>query len=236
MSFERMLGYCADLRDHNDRTWFHANHGRYEEAKRDFLLLLEQLRWVIADASPEIGGDILYMNAKDWVYRIARDMRYYRDRPPYEPSFRAYISADRKSWLPIGYFLCVEPGATLFGTGMFLEKNAQINKVREFIAAHQEEWEEVLRAGNLRLEGSRLKTVPRGWSPDHPAAQWLRYKNWLVEFRWPDEALRDYDAFAGEIAALLPRVEPFRKLLLEAGKAAEAPRDILPAGEKDWGW
>ena len=41
MPFDRMLGYCADLRDHNDRTWFHENHRRYEEAKKDFLALLE---------------------------------------------------------------------------------------------------------------------------------------------------------------------------------------------------
>ena len=125
MPFDRMLGYCADLRDHNDRTWFHENHRRYEEAKKDFLALLDQLRYVIAEASPEIGGDILYMDARDWVYRIARDMRFYKNVPPYNPAFRAYISADRKSWLPIGYFLCVEPGATIFGTGLFLEETAE---------------------------------------------------------------------------------------------------------------
>ena len=76
MPFDRMLRYCADLRDHNEREWFHANHRRYEEARKDFLSLLDQLRYAIAEASPEIGGDILYMDARDWVYRIARDMRF----------------------------------------------------------------------------------------------------------------------------------------------------------------
>ena len=105
MPFDRMLSYCDHLRSHNDQTWFHENHRRYEEARKDFLSLLDQLRYAIAEASPEIGGDILYMDARDWVYRIARDMRFYKNVPPYNPSFRAYISADRKSWLPIGYFL-----------------------------------------------------------------------------------------------------------------------------------
>ena len=236
MPFDRMLSYCADLRDHNDRTWFHENHRRYEAARGDFLALLDQLRYVIAGASPEIGGDILYMDARDWVYRIARDMRFYKNAPPYNPSFRAYISADRKSWLPIGYFLCVEPGATIFGTGLFLEETAEVNRVREYIAANQEEWERLLEEGELTLEGDMLKTLPRGWAPDHPAAKWLRYKNWLVTFSFPDETLGDFDEFAAEVGTLLPRLEPFRKFLLAAALSAEAPKPILPSGEKDWGW
>ena len=197
MPFDRMLGYCADLRDHNDRTWFHENHRRYEEAKKDFLALLDQLRYVIAEASPEIGGDILYMDARDWVYRIARDMRFYKNVPPYNPSFRAYISAD---------------------------------------AVHQAEWEAILEGGQLTLEGDTLKTIPRGYAPDHPAAKWLRYKNWLVTQHFPDGALGSFDDFSAAIGALVPRMEPFRKFLLAAALSAESPKPILPAGEKDWGW
>ena len=236
MPFDRMLSYCADLRSHNEREWFHENHRRYEEARKDFLALLDQLRYTIAEASPEIGGDILYMNAKDWVYRIARDMRYYKNVPPYNPSFRAYISADRKSWLPIGYFLCVEPGATIFGTGLFLEETAAVNRVRDYIAANQGEWEAILEEGRLTLEGDQLKTLPRGYAPDHPAARWLRYKNWLVTEHFPDGELGSFDDFAADIAALVPRLEPFRKFLLAAALSAEAPKPILPSGEKDWGW
>ena len=236
MPFDRMLSYCADLRDHNEREWFHANHRRYEEARKDFLSLLDQLRYAIAEASPEIGGDILYMDARDWVYRIARDMRFYKNVPPYNPSFRAYISADRKSWLPIGYFLCVEPGATIFGTGLFLEETAEVNRVRDYIAVHQAEWEAILEAGQLTLEGDTLKTIPRGYAPDHPAAKWLRYKNWLVTQHFPDGALGSFDDFTAAIGTLVPRMEPFRKFLLAAALSAEAPKPILPAGEKDWGW
>ena len=236
MPFDRMLRYCADLRDHNDRTWFHENHGRCEEARRDFLALLEELRYVIAEGAPEIGGDVLYMDPRDWTYRIARDMRFYKHLPPYNPSFRAYISADRKSWLPIGYFISVEPGKTLFGTGMFLEETAQVNCVRDYIAEHLAEWEAILEDGGLTLEGDTLKTLPRGYAADHPAARWLRYKNWTAVFRFPDEALGSFDDFAGEIAALLPRLEPFRKFLLAAGLNARAREPALPSGEKDWGW
>ena len=108
--------------------------------------------------------------------------------------------------------------------------------VRDYIAANQEEWEAILAEGRLTLEGDMLKTIPRGYAPDHPAAKWLRYKNWLVTERFPDAALGSFDDFVSQIGALVPRLEPFRKFLLAAALSAEAPTPILPSGEKDWGW
>ena len=53
MPFDRMLDYCADLRDHNERAWFHENHRRYEEARADFLRLLDQ-RLLLLPAGHEL--------------------------------------------------------------------------------------------------------------------------------------------------------------------------------------
>lgn len=228
MSFERMLRYCGDLRAHNDRTWFHETHDEYLRARSDFLSLLEQLRFVIADASPAVGDAILYMDARDWVYRIARDMRFYKDRPPYEPSFRAYIADDRKSWLPIGFFLCVEPGNTVFGTGLFPQDTPLLNRVRKYLARNQAEWEAILAENGLTVSGTTLKTVPRGYSADHPAAQWLRYRNYYAEFSFPDEALGSFDDFAAEIGSRVRRLEPFRQFLMDAARADAVPESDLP--------
>ncbi len=100
-----------------------------------------------------------------------------------------------------------------------------MNRVRDFIAANLEEWEAILAEGGLTLEGDTLKTLPRGWAPDHPAAKWLRYKNWMAAFRFPGAALGSFDDFAGEVGALLPRLEPFRKFLLAAGSGGRSPED-----------
>jgi len=232
MEFTRMLSYCAALEANNDRQWFHENHDRYEEAKGDFLRLLDELRYAVADAAPELGGGILYMDQRDWMFRIARDMRFYQNRPPYQPSFRAYIAADRKSWLPIGYFLCVAPGQTLIGTGMWLEETADINRVRDYIALHLTDWEQILRENRLTLSGDRLKTVPRGYDPASPAAQWLRFKNWVTEFDFPDETLTTTEAFCDAVRPLIRRMEPLRQFLLDAGSSIAAASPELPKAAK----
>lgn len=220
MDFQNMLQYCAALAAHNDRDWFHQNHDWYDRAKADFLALLEHLRFPLAAAAPAISSDLLYTPAKDWMYRVARDMRYYRDRPPYEPAFRAYLAADRHSWQPSGYFLRIAPGESVYGIGLWCEGTAATNRVRDFLALHQEEFEALIRDGELTMGGSRLKTVPRGYAPDHPAAQWLRYKDWMVNFDLPDDSLDGFDAFADRLTALTARLEPMRQFLMEAARAA----------------
>ena len=112
MDFKRIMNYCENLQLNNNRTWFHENHGEYELAKKDFLGFLDMLRFVINDEAPEVGKSIMYMEPKEWMYRIARDMRFHKNGPPYNPAFRAYISSDRKSRKPIGYFLRICPGSS----------------------------------------------------------------------------------------------------------------------------
>ena len=227
MEFDRMLAYCAALEAHNERSWFHENHKWYEEAREDFLSLLEHLRFAIADAAPAVSRDILYMPAKSWMYRIARDMRYYRDMPPYKPSFRAYISPDKKSPLPLGYFLQLKPGDSLLGTGLFCDSTKEMNRIRDFILRHWDELEAILLENGLTVEGDRLKTMPRGYDAAHPAADILRCKNWTVVFPLEESCLTDYESFARHASELVRRREPSRCFLLAAATGVSDENDEL---------
>lgn len=214
-----MLDYCADLDRNNDRVWFRDNHGRYEAARGDFLKVLDMLRFSFADCAPAVYRDVQYMAPADWMYRIARDMRYSRNCPPYNPAFRAYICADRKSWQPIGYYLRVAPGTSCYGTGLWCWETAQTNRARDWFCIHYEEFEALLAESGLTLSGDRLRTMPRGYDPAHPAAELLKYKNWSVIQDLPDAQLGGMEDFDGAIRALTARMEPLRAFLLEAGRA-----------------
>ena len=76
---------------------------RYEQARKDFLGFIDLFRFAISKEVPDIAESIMYMEPKEWMYRIARDMRFHKNGPPYNPAFRAYIASDRKSWRdPVG--------------------------------------------------------------------------------------------------------------------------------------
>ena len=70
MNFDRMLAYTEALSRNNDRTWFHDNHKQYEEAREDFLMLLDIMKFVVAQEAPSIGESLIFENPKNFMYRI----------------------------------------------------------------------------------------------------------------------------------------------------------------------
>lgn len=214
-----MLSYCAALDAHNDRTWFHENHKWYEDAKRDYLGLLDYLRFPIMQASPSIADDIMFADPKDWMYRVARDMRYHRDGPPYNPALRAYISRDRKSNKPIGYFIRIFPGSSCIGTGLWYEKTKNINKVRDYIIDNYDEFTDILENMECSLNGDSLKNMPRGYSEDEEAAEWIKLKNWQLISDIPDSRLTTYEDLADYVESVVRDMEPMRKFLMNASNS-----------------
>lgn len=224
MDFDRMLAYCAALEKNNDRAWFHANHAEYEKARADFIELLEMLRFAVAESSPELAKDIMHMNVKDWMYRIARDARIYKNAPPYDPSFRAYISTDRRSWQPIGYFIRIFPGDCIFGTGLRCFDTTAMNRVRVFLAENYDEYLAIAAETGVVLSGEMLKRVPLGYPQDHPAADLIRCKNWVADVAVPDKKLTTFKSFSNYIRKSVAKAEPMRKFLLAASRSTMEER------------
>ena len=213
MTFERMLRYCALLEANNERSWFHAHHDLYEEAKGDFTDLVEQLKFRVADlCTPDLAERLIFVRAKDLLYRIPRDMRVHHNAPPYNPTWRAYLSGDRHALTPVGYFLKVAPGdASQFGTGAWCPDPGWTRHFRQEISERYEEFDALVSACGLPLEGEKLKRVPRDFDPLDPAGEFLKYKEWLVSVHFRDAELTDFDAFEAQIARAVERMEPLRQ-------------------------
>lgn len=224
MDFKRIMNYCENLQLNNNRTWFHENHGEYELAKKDFLGFLDMLRFVINDEAPEVGKSIMYMEPKEWMYRIARDMRFHKNGPPYNPAFRAYISSDRKSRKPIGYFLRICPGSSCFGTGLWCDTTAEMNNIRSYISENFGEFQNILEKTSVAVSGDKLKTMPKGFSADNPAAEYIRLRSWDIIYLIPDEDIDTFEDFCQELMFYIRRIEPMRQFLLKASKHTENKR------------
>lgn len=224
MDFKRIMNYCENLQLNNNRTWFHENHSEYELAKKDFLGFLDMLRFVINDEAPEVGKSIMYMEPKEWMYRIARDMRFHKNGPPYNPAFRAYISSDRKSRKPIGYFLRICPGSSCFGTGLWCDTTAEMNNIRSYISENFGEFQKILEKTSVAVSGDKLKTMPKGFSADNPAAEYIRLRSWDIIYLIPDEDIDTFEDFCQELMFYIRRIEPMRQFLLKASKHTENKR------------
>ena len=220
MDFERMLRYCTLLEQNNQRTWFHEpeNYQLYTAAKQDFIALVDELRYRIADrTTPDLANRLIFADSKALMFRIPRDMRTNKGKPPYNPRWSADLSGDRNSFLPLGYYVHIQPGdRSLFGTGVWTWDSETVLNIRSYISGHFAQFFEALELCGYPLSGARLKNVPRGFDPDDPAGDYLKFKDWLVSRPFPDACLTDFDRFFDAVTETVDRMEPLRCFFADA--------------------
>ena len=218
MNFDNMLSYCRALELNNNRTWFHENHKQYEIAKEDFTDLVERVKFAAAErVDTDLRDRLIFADPKTMLYRIPRDARMYKSKPPYNPTWRAYISPDKKQLLPLGYFMMVAPGGlSHFGTGAWCPDSEYLRRVRDYIADTWEELDELIEESGLTLVGEKLKKVPRDFESNHPAGEYLKHKSWIFIENIPSEALENDDRYMEAVCALMDRMEPLRRYFQRA--------------------
>lgn len=225
MNTQIMLDYLTALSANNNREWYHANKEDYKRANGEFEGLLKALMLEIG----RFDSSILHNDPKDLTFKLVRDTRFGHDKSPYNPAFRAHISAKGKLPVPVGYYLMIKPGNQSFlGGGLFADmfKDATA-MVRDYIVKNGKEWEEILKEPEFvkyfTVQGTALKKVPAGYEKDHPQAEYLKYKSWYLEYPLQDEELQDADAFLAKAAELFLVMKPFNDYLNRALAGFQMP-------------
>lgn len=179
------LTFLADLDKHNDRDWFLAHKERYQAAlenMRDFAdALIERMNR--HDRIEEVNG-------KETLQRIYNDQRFH-DRPPYKARFGGGLTRQKPA-LRGGYYFSIKPGASFIACGFFAPEAADLKRLRMDILYDHGTWERLLKGKALRshwgeLEGTQLKTAPRGFPKDHAAIDLLRRTQFLFRHSLSDK-------------------------------------------------
>lgn len=225
MNTQLIIHYLSELGANNNREWYHANKGTYKEANAAFENLLQALMLEIG----KFDSSILHNNPKDLTFKIVRDTRFSHDKSPYNPAFRAHISAKGKLPVPVGYYVMIKPGDQSFlGGGLFADmfKDATA-MIRDYIVQNGEEWEKVIHEPVFEkyftVQGTALKSVPSGYEKEHPQAEYLKFKSWYLEYPVKDEELNDAEAFITKAAELFRIMKPFNDYLNKALAGFQMP-------------
>lgn len=220
-----ILTYLGELEKNNSREWFHEHKSEYQEAVEEFEGIIERLMI-------ELGKDdsrILEFQPKELTFKIMRDTRFSKDKSPYNPAFRCHISPGGKLPVPVGDFLLICPGGRSFlGGGLFADvfKDAT-QMIRDYICIHFDEFQAVLDEPgfkeNFIICGTSLKNVPKGYDPEHPMAQYLKFKSWYIEDNFKDGLLDNADAFIEYAVERFRLMRPFNDFLNKALKGFQMP-------------
>ena len=173
VSFDKSFWtFHLQLKRHNERAWFQANKERYEaEVKQPLIVFVDALVPKMAAISRHI--------APGSIFRVYRDTRFSPDKSPYKThsgiQFR-HAAASGDVHGP-GFYLHLEPGASFAAAGMWRPDNISLAAIRKAIATDPKAWHKA--RGKQVLGGDALKKVPRGFDPEHPAADDLRRKDFI---------------------------------------------------------
>lgn len=202
------LGFLADLDAHNEKAWFEANKARHQAAHANMVAFADALldRMLAHDKLSTPSG------AKS-LMRIHTDQRFHKGRPPYAPRFGGRLVRVKPA-LRGGYFFRIQPGERSHVTCGFMGPEPDdLRRIRQDIGYDHDTWRRILRGKALRahfgdLFGEELATVPRGFPKDHPAADLLRKKQFLLRRAFSDaEVLAP--GFLDEVVKTFRAVRPW---------------------------
>jgi uncharacterized protein (TIGR02453 family) len=210
------LKFLRALKRNNDREWLRARKDEYERHVRSpMLAVIEELAKDFKRVAPEVVA-----SPKISLYRIYRDTRFSEDKTPLKTHAAAVFP-----WRGLarhegaGVYFEVSPGWVWAGGGMYAPQPRHLLQVREHIA---DTWPEIRRIVNSKsftsrvtaLDGERLTRVPRGFPCDHPAAEYLKHRQFLAGREFPAE-LATSDDFYPTLLATFKAIVPLVRFLNE---------------------
>jgi uncharacterized protein (TIGR02453 family) len=212
------IQFLVELALHNDRSWFQPRKGEYERLLKE---PLESLCLALGERFEARGMPFRSDPARS-PFRIYRDVRFSADKTPYKTHISASFPWVGEGSGGVGAYLHFQPGEMFAGGGMWHPEPTQLAAWRravdtdlDTVKAAIESHEFVSTFGHV--SGDRLKRVPTGFAPDHPAVELLKLKDVTFgrpladdDVLWPGlpDLLATIFAAAVPLLALLARLSP----------------------------
>ncbi|MCP4710143.1 MAG: DUF2461 domain-containing protein [Planctomycetes bacterium] len=215
-----LFKFLKDLKDNNNREWFTANKGVYEEKVRDPLL-----EFIVDFSEPlsRISTHYIALPTAQGgsLFRIYRDTRFGKDKRPYKENAGVHFrhEAGKDAHAP-GFYLHLEPGNCFAASGIWHPENVTLNLIRDAIVENPKEWKKITQGKRFvdsfgSLMGESLKRPPKGYDPEHELMEDLKRKDFIVGKKISQKEVCAVD-FVKQYARVCQEAKAFAKFLTEA--------------------
>ena len=207
---EAGLAFLAGLKKHNDREWFNARKPIYEEQVRQpMLVLVGAIHQELLRFAPDYVGD-----PAKCIFRIYRDTRFSNDKTPYKTHVAAVFrrtGMDKEQGT--GFYVHVDAEQVELGGGLYMSAPDTLFAVRTHVAENAPQFRKTFENAKVRkllgeLKGEAAVRIPKGFATDHPAADLIRHKQFLLGTTL-DSAIATTPKLLPEIVARFEAIAPF---------------------------
>jgi uncharacterized protein (TIGR02453 family) len=220
----KTLTFLRSLKRNNDREWFRARKDQYElHVRGPMVEVVERLADDFRRFAPE-----LIASPKHSLFRIYRDTRFSSNKKPLKTHAAAvFRPRDLPKPQGAGLYFEIAPGWVWIGGGMWRPEPPELIRLREHIAESWPEIRDITRAAAFRkrfgeLSGDSMTRVPRGYPSDHPAAAFLRHRQFYGGAEFTASLAHDRE-FYPTLLATFKALMPLVRFLNEPLVAASSP-------------
>ena len=176
------IDFLRKLKRNNRREWFEARRDVYErELKQPMLALIERLMHGMAEYAP----NHLRLPQK-CMLRIYRDTRFSADKTPYKTHVAAWWTRNGlEKTSGGGYYMHLSPTELIIAAGVYMPPKEQLLAIRQHLLEHHAEFRRLIENKKLRAkmtlhDPQALRRPPKGFDADHPAIEWIKWRQWGV--------------------------------------------------------
>jgi uncharacterized protein (TIGR02453 family) len=214
-----MVRFFRSLKRNNRREWFQPRKHLFEQhVKEPMLDLIAAINADLARFAPDYVTE-----PKEAIFRIYRDTRFSADKTPYKTHIAASFSRRGGERMGLGgFYFSVSPENIEVASGIWHPEREVMLKMRNHIAETHEELRRLLADKKARklsgeLKGNSLSRSPKGFDPEHPAADLIKMKDWVLDVALdPNLATTSqlHGAIVDRFRAMAPTLEYLNRPLL----------------------
>jgi len=196
--------YLSDLKKNNYREWYHEHKDTFLLAQTNAKEVFQSIRENL-EKHDEID--------KFKLFRIYRDVRFSKDKTPYNPHFAGSFSRTGKR-LRGGYYLRIRPGESFLAGGFWEPNKEDLFRIRKEFEFDDSEIRKILKEDAFKkifggtLEGNELKTAPKGFDREHNAIDLIRKKGFIAVRQLTDKEVLSPD-FIKNVDKSFQALRPF---------------------------
>lgn len=203
MITKELFTYLSKLEKNNNRDWFNKN-------KASYLQYHAEVKNLFQDVHDQLAKQDQIESHK--LMRIYRDIRFSKDKTPFKPRFAGSFKRATPA-LRGGYFLNIQPGASIVGGGFYGPNPKDLKRIREELEMDATPLRQIINEPKFShvfgsLLGEEVKTAPRGFSADHDAIDLIRKKQFYVMHQFTDEEVMSPD-FSSKVVEVYKTILPF---------------------------
>ena len=200
---KEVIDFLKELKANNNREWFAENKPRFkavEATAKDFYSALKDR----LNEHDEIE--------KLKMFRIYRDVRFSKDKSPYQPHFAGSFSragSQRRG----GYYLRIRPGESFIATGFWQPEPKDLLRIRKEFEQDTTEIRAIMADKSFKniwgeMVGEEVKTAPKGFSKDDPNIDLIRKKGFIFVRNFTDKEVKDKD-FLDTVDSSFQAIRPY---------------------------